>query len=158
TYDRFNFDYSLATPPVEHVPACGRALVGLQAGHRFFQSNPQVLEVDATAYARLTVLRLSPVFGSSLRLASENATYANESFPGLRWLQLVPHDAQSLKFVASVRGLHWEGALEAVLTPGSVSTLSVRMRLYARSPEGSSLKLGIVGMSSMFWKRDADTP
>ncbi|HET9960675.1 MAG TPA: glucan biosynthesis protein [Polyangiaceae bacterium] len=157
-YDHFQYDYAALTPAVSSVPECGRALVGLSIGHRFFQSNPQVLELDATSYARLVPLKLNTIFGTSFRLATENAAHAGETFPALEEIHLLRHDADSLSVAATVSGRSVEGAFEAELVPGASSQLRVNLTLYRRTGADPKIRIGVFGMSSMFWKRDDETP
>jgi glucan biosynthesis protein len=157
TYDRFSYDYSAATPPILEPPSCAKGLSALQIGHRFFQTSPQVLELEATAYARLASLSLSPVFGSTLRFATENATQRTETFPYLGQLELTGHDPQSLSFVARLSGVTFEAVLQAELVPAANSRLQVRLQIYPRAAD-PGVSLGVAALSSMFWKRDADTP
>jgi hypothetical protein len=157
-YDRFSYDYSAATPPILEPPSCAKALSALQIGHSFFQTSPQVLELEATAYARLASLSLNPVFGTTLRFATENATHDAESFPYLGELELTGHDPKMISFVARLSGVTFEAVLDAELVPASTSTLKVRLRIYPRAGADSGVSLGVAALSSMFWKRDADTP
>ncbi len=157
TYDRFHYDYSAATPPILEPPSCAKSLSALEIGHSFFQTAPQVLEVESTAYARLVNLGLRPVFGTTLRFATENATHQGETFPSLGLLELTGHDPQSLSFVGRLSGVAFEGVLKAELTPAANTSLKVRLRVYPRADADTTLPLGVLAFSSMFWKRDADT-
>jgi hypothetical protein len=157
TYDRFSYDYSAATPPILEPPSCAKGLSALQIGHGFFQTAPQVLELEATAYARLASLSLNPAFGTTLRFATEDATHDAERFPYLGELELTGHDPQTLSFVARLSGVTFEAVLEAELVPASTSTLKVRLRIYPRAGAEPGVSLGVAALSSMFWKRDADT-
>jgi glucan biosynthesis protein len=157
-YDQFTFDYSAATPAVDPVPACGRSLSALEVGHVFFQSSPQLLQLEATAYARLVGLQLNPAFGTSLRFTTENAAHEGESFPALTKIAVTALEPQSLSFVARLRASTFEGVMQAQLVPAAATTLRVKLRLYPRAGADPQVKLGVLGMSSMFWKGAADTP
>ncbi|HYQ02455.1 MAG TPA: glucan biosynthesis protein [Polyangiaceae bacterium] len=157
-YDRFSFHYSAATPAVDPVPDCGRSLSALQLGHQFFQSSPQLLQIEATAYARLVGLQLNPSFGTSLRFTTENAAHDGELFPALTKIAVTTPQPQGLSFVARLRGSTFEGVMQAQLVPAAATSLRVKLRLYPRIGADPNVRLGVLGMSSMFWKGAADTP
>jgi glucan biosynthesis protein len=157
-YDDFSFDYSAATPAVDPVPDCGRHLSALEIGHQFFQSSPQLLQIEATAYARLVGLQLNPVFGTSLRFATEDATHEGEQFPALTKIAVTTPRGEGLSVVARLRGTTFEGVMQAQLSPAAATSLSVKLRLYPRAGANPGIRLGVLGMSSMFWKGAADTP
>jgi len=157
-YEQFTFDYSATTPPVDSVPACGRSLSALEMGHGFFQSSPQLLQVEATAYARLVGLQLNPAFGTSLRFTTQDAAHAGEQFPALTKIAVTSPDAHGLSFVARLRASTFEGVMLAQLVPAAATSLRIKLRLYPRTGADPDVKLGVLGMSSMFWKGAADTP
>jgi glucan biosynthesis protein len=157
-YEQFQFDYSATTPVVDPVPACGHGLSALEIGHAFFQASPQLMQLEATAYARLVGLQLNPAFGTSLRFTTENAAHEGELFPALTKVSVGEPQAQSLSFVARLRASTFEGVMQAKLLPAAATRLHVKLRLYPRAGKDPSVKVGVLGMSSMFWKGAADTP
>jgi len=157
-YDQFSFNYSAATPAVDPVPDCGRYLSALEVGHQFFQSSPQLFQVEATAYARLVGLQLNPAFGTSLRFTTENAAHEGEQFPALSKIAVAAPHSGRLSFVARLRGTTFEGAMQADLVPAAATNLYIKLRLYPRVGGDPNVRLGVLGMSSMFWKGASDTP
>lgn len=157
-YDKFSFDYSATTPAVDPVPDCGRYLSALELGHRFFQSSPQLFQVEATAYARLVGLQLNPAFGTSLRFTTEDAAHEGERFPALTKIAVSAPEAKGLSFAARIRATTFEGVMQAQIVPAAATSLYVKLRLYPRVGADPNVRLGILGMSSMFWKGAADTP
>lgn len=157
-YDQFSFDYAATTPPVDPVPPCGRSLSALEIGHGFFQSNPQLLQVEATAYARLVGLQLNPAFGTSLRFTTQDAAHAGEQFPALTKIAVTSPEPSGLSFVARLRASTFEGVMLARLVPAATTSLRIKLRLYPRVGANPEVMLGVLGMSSMFWKGAADTP
>jgi len=157
-YDRFSYHYSATTPAVDPVPECGRYLSALEVGHTFFQSSPQLFQVEATAYARLVGLQLNPSFGTSLRFTTEDAAHEGEQFPALTKLAIAEPRPDELSFVARLRGATFEGVMQAELIPAAATSLRIKLRLYPRVGANPNVRLGVLGMSSMFWKGAADTP
>ncbi|HYQ42361.1 MAG TPA: glucan biosynthesis protein [Polyangiaceae bacterium] len=157
-YDQFSFDYSAATPAVDPVPSCGRYLSALELGHQFFRSSPQLFQVEATAYARLVGLQSNPAFGTSLRFTTEDAAHDGEQFPALTKIAISTPEPQGLSFVARLRGTTFEGVMQALIVPAAATSLHIRMRLYPRAGADPNVRIGVLGMSSMFWKGAADTP
>jgi len=157
-YDQFTFDYAAATPPVDPVPACGRSLSALEIGHSFFQASPQLLQVEATAYARLVGLQLNPAFGTSLRFTTEDAAHAGEQFPALTKIAVTSPEPSGLSFVARLRANTFEGVMRAQLVPAAATSMRIKLRLYPRLGANPEVMRGVLGMSSMFWKGAADTP
>jgi glucan biosynthesis protein len=157
-YDQFRFDYSATTPAVDPIPDCARSLSALQIGHQFFQSSPQLFQVEATAYARLVGLTLNPAFGTSLRFTTEDAAHDGEQFPALTKIAVSEPRSDGLSFVARLRGTTFEGVMRAQLVPAAATSLRIELRLYPRAGARPNVRLGILGMSSMFWKGAADTP
>ncbi|HYP76083.1 MAG TPA: glucan biosynthesis protein [Polyangiaceae bacterium] len=157
-YDQFSFNYSSTTPAIDPVPACGHSLSALEVGHVFFQTSPQLLQVEATAYARLVGLQLNPAFGTSLRFTTEDAAHAGEQFPALTKIAVTTPRPKSLSFVARLRATTFEGVMLAELVPAAATNLNIRLKLYPRAGANPGVMLGVLAMSSMFWKGAADTP
>jgi glucan biosynthesis protein len=157
-YEHFNYDYSATTPPIVPIPVCGHSLSGIAIGHQFFQSSPQIFELEATAYARLVGLQVNPVLGTSLRFATENAAYEGEQFPALTRAAVAAPDRQGLSFAARIRAETFEGAMEGKLVAAAATTLRVKLRIFPRKGADPTVRLGVLAMSSMFWKGADDTP
>lgn len=158
SYDQFTFNYSATTPAIDPVPDCGRSLSALTIGHVFFQTSPQLFQLEASAYARLVGLQLNPAFGTSLRFTTEDAAHAGERFPALTKVAITAPQRSGLSFVARLRANTFEGVMQAELVPAAATTLRIRLRLYPRIGADPNVKVGVLGMSSMFWKGAADTP
>lgn len=157
-YEHFRYDYGAASPPIDPVPSCGHALSGIEVGHQFFQSSPQIFQLEATAYARLVGLQVNPVFGTSLRFATEDAAHEGELFPALTRVAVAAPDEQGLGLAARIRATTFEAAMHAKLIPGAVTTLRVKLRIFPRAGANPAVRLGVLAMSSMFWKGADDTP
>lgn len=158
SYEQFNYDYTSTTPPIVPIPECGHSLSGIAVGHQFFQSSPQIFELEATAYARLVGLQVNPVLGTSLRFATENAAYEGERFPALTRATFAAPDKQGLGFAARIRAETFEGVMEGNLVAAAATTLRVKLRIFPRKGADPSVRLGVLAMSSMFWKGADDTP
>ncbi|HET9934318.1 MAG TPA: glucan biosynthesis protein [Polyangiaceae bacterium] len=158
SYEQFSYDYAAATPPIVPTPQCGHSLSGVAMGHQFFQSSPQIFELEATAYARLVGLQVNPVLGTSLRFATENAAYEGEQFPALTRVAIASPDEHALGFAARIRATSFEGAMEGKLTAAAATTLRIRLRVFPRAGADPTIRLGVLAMSSMFWKGADDTP
>jgi glucan biosynthesis protein len=158
SYEQFSFDYAAATPAIDPVPECGHSLAALEVGHSFFQSSPQLLELEASAYARLVGLQLNPAFGTSLRFTTEDAAHEGERFPALTEVAIAEPQSDRLSFVARLRASTFEGVMQAELTAAAAATLRVKLRIFPRGGADPNVRLGVLGMSSMFWKGAADTP
>jgi glucan biosynthesis protein len=157
SYDQFSFHYSATTPPIAPVPTCGHSLSALEIGHVFFQTSPQLFQLEATAYARLVGLQLNPAFGTSLRFTTEDAAHDGEQFPALTKVAVTAPERSGLSFVARIRANTFEGVMQARLAPAAATSLHVKLRLYPRTGANPNVRLGVLGMSSMFWKGAADT-
>jgi glucan biosynthesis protein len=103
-------------------------------------------------------LQTNPAFGTSLRFTTENAAHAGELFPALTKISISTPRPNRLGFVARLRSTSFEGVMQAELVPAAATTLRVKLRLFPRVGVNSGLMLGVLGMSSMFWKGAADTP
>jgi len=158
TYDQFSYNYAATTPAVDPVPACGRSLSALEIGHVFFQTSPELLQIEATAYARLVGLQLNPAFGTSLRFTTQDAAHDGEQFPALTKIAVTAPEPRGLSFVARLRASTFEGVMQAQLFPAAATTLRVKLRLFPRAGADPNVRLGVLGMSSMFWKGADDTP
>jgi hypothetical protein len=157
-YDQFSFNYTATTPAIAPVPACGRSLSALEIGHVFFQTSPQLLQLEATAYARLVGLQLNPAFGTSLRFTTQDAAHHGEQFPALTKIAITAPQPGGLSFVARLRATTFEGVMQAQLVPAAAASLYIKLRLYPRAGADPNVRLGVLGMSSMFWKGAGDTP
>ncbi len=157
TYDQFTFNYSALTPAVDPVPDCGRSLSALEIGHVFFQTSPELFQLEATAYARLVGLQLNPAFGTSLRFTTEDAAHQGEQFPALTKIAVSAPEPQGLSFVARLRAATFEGVMQAQLVPAAATSLRIKLRLFPRAGANPDVRLGVLGMSSMFWKGADDT-
>jgi glucan biosynthesis protein len=157
-YEQFTFHYGATTPAIDPVPACGRSLSALEIGHVFFQTSPQLFQLEASAYARMVGLQLNPAFGTSLRFTTEDAAHAGEQFPALTKISVTAPGPQGMHFVARLRAATFEGVMRAELVPAAAAKLHVKLRLYPRAGRNPNVRLGVLGMSSMFWKGAGDTP
>ena len=158
SYEQFRFNYAATTPAIDPVPACGHSLSAIEIGHSFFQSAPQLFQLEASAYARLVGLQLNPAFGTSLRFTTEDAAHAGEKFPALTKIAVTRPTPKGLSFVARLRANTFEGVMLAQLAPAAATELRVKLRLYPRVGADRDVRVGVLGMSSMFWKGASDTP
>ncbi len=163
-YSEYNYTSSCITPslPVP-IPSDGQYLAGLNVIHKEdgLSSWPQILVINGDGYLRLTA-EPPRTFGTSYRLATHNvgSTIPAEDFPIIvkTATKISDEDKSDLSFLIDSEA--FTGVLTSTLTPGVESSMDVRGTFIMRrnlsfSDEPHS---GFVGMSSLFWKGEADTP
>lgn len=163
-YSNYSYTSNCITPslPVP-IPSEGKNITGLNVIHKVdgISSWPQILVLNGDGYLRLTA-EPPRTFGTSYRLVTHNVGSITpaEDFPRLVKVATKMKDEDNGELSFLVNSEAFTGALKATLTPGVESSMDVRATFFMRrdllfSTEKNS---GFVGMSSLFWKGEADTP
>lgn len=158
----FNYRHPAIQPPLPaSIPAAARYLSALDLGFRQTDPDgwPQILHLGGNGYGRLS--GFPPLgFGTSFRLGVRNVGEANEDFVKLRSLYLLRLNDRAFRLLGLVEGEAYTAAFTATLRPGEASTLRVAMTLFPRLPlrVAREPSAGPLGLSSMFWKDEGDTP
>lgn len=158
----FPYQHPAIVPPLPPViPVAARFISAVDIGFRQRKPDgwPQVLHLGGNGYGRLS--GFPPLgFGTSFRLGVRNVGQANEDFVRLRSLYLLRLNEQVFRLLGLVEGAAWTAAFTATLQPGEATTLRMAMTLFPRLPLriAHEPSIGPLGLSSMFWKDERDTP
>jgi len=163
-YSNYSYTSSCITPslPVP-IPLEGQYVAGLNVIHKVdgIFSWPQILVLNGDGYLRLSA-EPPKTFGTSYRLATHNVGSITpaEDFPRIVKVATKMKDEDKGDFSFLIDSEAFTGAIKSSLTPGIDSSMDVRAAFFMRrdliySTEPNS---GFVGLSSLFWKGEADTP
>lgn len=163
-YSNYNYTSTCITPalPVP-IPTEGQYTSGLNVIHKVdgISSWPQILVLNGDGYLRLTA-EPPKTFGTSYRLATHNVGSITpaEDFPRILKISSEMKDTHNGNFSFLVDSEAFTGALQATLTPGVESSMEVKAAFFMRRDLSFSTEpnSGFVGMSSLFWKGETDTP
>jgi len=145
------------------IPLEGQYISGLNVIHKVdgIPSWPQILVINGDGYLRLTA-EPPKTFGTSYRLATHNvgSITPTEDFPRILAIATKMKDEDNVDFSFLIDSEAFTGVMKSTLTPGIESSMDVKAAFFMRrdllySTEPNS---GFVGMSSLFWKGEADTP